>query len=197
MIIQEDEYICHYGVLGMKWGVRKAAKKVGVAAKKVGAAAKKAGEVTSAAIKKYRYNRALKSKKAIRGYKHLSDEELKNVISRLEQEKKYKGLVSDLNKKQEKSKSVVGDILSNFGKNTVNVVSSAASKKLGEAITKSLFGKEDGSDINYLTDWEIRKASSEDLKKYNARRGLEEKAIAYRTKKKDREDQNRGNDVSH
>lgn len=76
-----EEYLAHYGVLGMKWGVRK--DRSSGSTKKRKAKVKK--PTTSA---DYREVKALKK----RGSKNLSNSEMRKVIERMNLERQYKSL---------------------------------------------------------------------------------------------------------
>ena len=82
-------YICHYGILGMKWGVRRYQNADGT----LTAAGKKRQEkkAEKSAIKAEKADR----KKASKNRRQLSDEELTSRVKRLEQEKKLKNLTDE------------------------------------------------------------------------------------------------------
>lgn len=75
-------FLTHYGVLGMKWGVRRASRSSGSSK---GGVKKKLSSLTSRVSK-------AKSKREKNSVKNLSDQELKKRIARLELEKRYKSL---------------------------------------------------------------------------------------------------------
>lgn len=104
--------IKHYGVLGMKWGHRK-----GINANVVGAAAR-TGQ--SAASLGQTVNKSGYNKKVLKAAKNLSDDELKEITSRLELENRYMNASI-----QQSGKSKVEGILSTAGA-ALAVVSSAA-----------------------------------------------------------------------
>ena len=82
-------YICHYGILGMKWGVRRYQNADGT----LTAAGKKRQkkQAEKSAIKAEKADRA----KASKNRRQLSDEELTLRVKRLEQEKKLKNLTDE------------------------------------------------------------------------------------------------------
>lgn len=106
--MRTDE-LAHYGVLGMKWGRRKA-KLSKVASKVTTVPKKKASEMT--------------------------DDELKKEISRLELEKKYADLSkSDVKSTASKGKEFVNDILSASGK---NIGTQATTYLMGTIVNKAV-----------------------------------------------------------
>lgn len=96
MTVQDSDYFAHYGVKGMKWGIRK--DRVTSGARKVKQKAKdtKTYRKAKSEHEKYLANRSasrvqsdeIRKKKAYQ----LSDEELKIAIGRMNLEKQYKNL---------------------------------------------------------------------------------------------------------
>lgn len=127
--------LAHYGVLGMRWGVRRTpeqlARASGRSVKET--AGKEKGKTISG--KTASSSSSSSSKKSL---SDLSDDELRARISRLELEKRYK----DLEKADAKPKSTRGrdfcvNVLEAIGKNTLtNIGTQAANHVLGEAINK-------------------------------------------------------------
>lgn len=88
-MIRNEDYIRHYGIKGMKWGVRRFQNKDGTltAAGKKREAAKSARDANRAEIQD--------RKEAYKNRRTLSDEEISSRVRRLEQEKRLKSLTED------------------------------------------------------------------------------------------------------
>lgn len=153
----ETEYLMHYGVLGMKWGVRKQRKTASKNRKSVERAAstisktgtsdiqlKDIGKTFKSYVSNKNTKRTLKRevKKAVKAAKaekkaerrkrtsDLTDEELKKRINRLEMEKQYKTLKQ--NQLSEGTK-FVQNILKKSGE---NIGTQLATYAMGEAVNK-------------------------------------------------------------
>lgn len=121
----DNNELMHYGVLGMKWGVRKSRSSSG---KRSGLFKKKAKASTQTQTSK---------KKSV---KDMSDDELRKAINRLEMEKRYK----DLSPKQvSKGKQFVNDFMS---KSIVPAVNEA-SKNLARDYLMKVGKKKLGLDV--------------------------------------------------
>ena len=112
-----NDYLYHYGVKGMKWGVRRTAAQLGHIAKKVGSR-------TKSVIK-----RQIERRKPVSS---MSDDELKTRLARLRTELEYKRAMETLNPKK---RSAVSRLISDFGDNAASTIS----RKLTDKITKALF----------------------------------------------------------
>lgn len=89
----KEDYLQHYGILGMKWGKRKSSSKSN------GGKGSKVRKVVS----------KIKNKKKV-NIKKLPDEELQKKIRRLQMEKQYRDLKRD---EVSEGRKIVGRILSN------------------------------------------------------------------------------------
>lgn len=93
--MNEEDYLVHYGVLGMRWGHRK------VNSSSNGSGRAKKGSIASKYSGKTKKTRKTNIKK-------LSDEELRSKIRRLEMEKRYRDLKKD---EVSEGRKLVGEIL--------------------------------------------------------------------------------------
>lgn len=103
-----DNELYHYGVLGMKWGVRR----------------------------KRNYSNVETAKPKKKTLSEMSDDELRSKLNRLQMEKQYKDLVRTLNPKQEsKAKTFVKKILERSGE---NIATQTATYIMGKSVNKFL-----------------------------------------------------------
>lgn len=116
----------HHGTKGMKWGVRRyqnkdgsltAAGRVRYGAAKVGEAAKKVGSY----VKAKRAEKVRKERAKITSSRKLTDDELRERITRLQLEKNYQDLLKDT-AGITKGQKFVGSILESSGKNLLGQV---------------------------------------------------------------------------
>lgn len=89
-----DDYLAHYGVLGMRWGVRKDKTKGG-----------------SRKIKSTPVHDDYKKAHSGKSLKSMSDSELRSVNNRLQMERQY----SELTRKTSKGKKVVNTLIKTAG----------------------------------------------------------------------------------
>jgi len=109
----------HAGILGMKWGFRKGKNSI---------KNQKSAKLTDASK-----NKVAPPKKSI---KQMTDTEMKEAISRMELEKRYKDLVTANNQAEaSKGKAFVMNVLESSGK---NIATQAATYALGSAVNKAL-----------------------------------------------------------
>lgn len=102
----DRDYLCHHGVQGMKWGVRKDRKKSSFSS----SLGKKK---TSLKNQNGIIGKITAAKKKTTSIKRLSDTELQNKVRRLQLEKQYRDLKRD---EVSTGKKILGEILKTSGK---------------------------------------------------------------------------------
>lgn len=113
-----EEALAHYGIKGMKWGVRR----------KNPSASEPGSEDSERA-------EAAKSKAKAKGSKALSNRELQDLINRMNLEQQYERLRPRTGK--EKALKFIGDTLVNVGKQQVSkLAAEGAAKALTSLLTK-------------------------------------------------------------
>lgn len=117
--MDQEDYLCHYGVLGMKWGVRKS-RRSSSSSGKIGKSKKNQNKSSTSKV--------AKKKTSI---KNLSDQELRTKVQRLQLEKQYRDLKRD---EVSTGRKIVGEILKTSGK-TLGV--QVANYVGGKAINKA------------------------------------------------------------
>lgn len=135
-----DDYLAHYGVLGMKWGVRRTAAQLGnhIRGKRAQAKRKQSLAKARATREKNRKAAAKRQKlldKGLLSPKKMTDTELKAKIERLNLEKEFKKSMAEA--RGDGGKKYMTDILKKIGENTLtNLGTQAATHIVGEAINK-------------------------------------------------------------
>ena len=133
-----DNYLAHYGVLGMKWGVRRTAAQLGnrIRGKRAQAKRKQSLAKARATREKNRKVAAKRQKlldKGLLSPKKMTDAELKAKIERLNLEKEFKKSMTEA--RGDGGKKYVTDILKKIGENTItNLGTQAANHIVGNAI---------------------------------------------------------------
>lgn len=116
-----DNYLCHHGVKGMKWGIRKSRPKSSLNPFKKKTPSKQTAKSTKTTKKK-------KVK-----IKELSDSDLQKKINRLQMEKRYRDLKKD---ELSEGKKLAGDILKTVGKTVGIQVGTYAAAKVINSVMK-------------------------------------------------------------
>ena len=125
----DNNYLQHYGILGMRWGVRRARPK--------------SSSGSRFSRKSYKNPKELKKKSVEpkkKTIKDLSDNELRSKINRLELEKRYKEL-SGSDKQSSRGKKFVMDVLETSGKSSAIRFTTFVMNKGADKVLSELFGE--------------------------------------------------------
>ena len=132
--------IYHTGVLGMKWGVRRSSSSLGLSSSKKVSNTKTVK--TKKPIKPKSVNDTKVSKQNIpktqnkKSVKDMTDEEIKAKINRLDLEKRYSELESQMNQKStSKGRAFVNSVVEQSAK---NIATQAATYVMGQAVNKAM-----------------------------------------------------------
>ncbi len=118
----------HYGIKGMKWGVRRTPAQLGHLVKR-------SPKGSPARVPKKAEEKKATSKK--KKLSELTDDEIRQRISRLELERRYKDLLKEESKKVSRGKQFCMNVIETIGKNSLtNLGTQAANHVIGDAINK-------------------------------------------------------------
>lgn len=138
-----EDSLTHYGVLGMKWGIRKASSKT----KSKGRTAKSKKKISLPLKKRKTVKKTKKTKQE--DISSLSNDEIKKKIDRLLLEKQYKQLKNELTPaSQRRGKEFVKGVVEASGKNiatqlTTYAMGTAVNKLAGQEIINPKKGQKD------------------------------------------------------
>lgn len=131
----------HHGIKGMKWGVRRTKTQLGYG--NATSSRRKKNNSNSEVVVKGRkavsnFSEKQKTKKSVTAKKKtvldMSDEELRERISRLQLEKQYKDLMRSAQPQASKGKQFVTSVLETSGK---NIATQATTYMMGKAVNKA------------------------------------------------------------
>lgn len=170
--VVRDNELYHYGVKGMKWGVRRTAAQLGHLVKKGASKIKDRISEPNEKRKIRKQNEANKRKPV----SEMTDDELKQRLNRLDMEKRYSDYMKTLNpKKESRVKKVVGEILSSG----IKAISNAGIQKISNAL---LGDKDEASDYSFSN---LSKVGDKKLKNAIQRLNMEKQYDKLRQEKID------------
>lgn len=118
-----DNYLYHYGILGMKWGIRRTPEQLGSSKR----------TLSSEEKRKQKIDAALKKKIDVRD---MPTEDLQKVLDRLTLEKRYNDMMNELHPKR---KSYTLELLRRFAQTSVNSAVKSIAKKQGNRLANSIW----------------------------------------------------------
>ena len=127
-----DEVLEHYGILGMRWGVRRTPEQLG----RDRARRKKKGKPVTPISEDAKRKQATQAKIKKEGINTVSNNELKELNKRLNMEQQYRNMTKEQKRKlSDQDKKLIGDIINAAGKITVAATGgSAAAGAVGTAL---------------------------------------------------------------
>lgn len=143
-----QNYLAHYGIRGMKWGVRRTLAQLGRALK--GSPGK------GSAVKKP----AAPPKPKPKSLSEMSDDELRAKLNRFDMEKRYKQYLAEMNPKRE---SMVKKVAMRVLENGLTTLGNKAFERIGQNLMDK--AKEDETPVSALLKKDPSKLSDKDLQR--------------------------------
>lgn len=137
VVESEHDELMHYGVKGMKWGVRRKRylSKIRTKGRKMKRDMAKKRQARKEERAASKTAKKVSEKPKRKPVSEMTDEELNSAIKRLELERRYKELAAANNPKQDKGKKFVSNVLEKSGEQlATQVVNHYGAKALNAAI---------------------------------------------------------------
>lgn len=142
LLYESSNELYHYGVLGMKWGVRRTPTQLGHPTTSKKKSSSK-GLISFKKQKKSTPNKSSKtqskqdSPRKKKTISEMSDDELRKSINRMQMEKQYKILIADSRQKtkMQKASKFIGSVIENSGR---QVATQVATYYMGKAVNKAI-----------------------------------------------------------
>lgn len=137
-----NEVLVHYGVKGMKWGVRRSASELGnyIRNRKIAKKRKQALEKAREARAKNRAAEAERQRKLAAGKlspKQMTDKELQDRIARLDLEKRYTDAIKSTRASQSRGKKFIDKFIdATLDKSAENVAADVVAQAIKVVVTK-------------------------------------------------------------
>lgn len=145
----------HYGILGMRWGVRRTPEQLGRAA-----ARRKSG----GSLKKAISEKVARKSKASEELKFLSDDELRSRINRLQMEENYINLLA---RSKERGRGAVSRVMSKLGDQILSKAIEAAATKAVKTAFKTKEGEKGAKKVKLKVNSESESSKESKTPKFN------------------------------
>ena len=145
----QPEDVIHFGIKGMKWGIRRSLAQLGRALKGKPGTGSKATSSTPAKPKP-------------KSLSEMSDEELRAKLNRFDMEKRYKQYLAEMNPKKE---SLVKKVAMRVLENGLTTLGNKAFERIGQNILKK--AEEPETPLSDLAKRELSKLTTKDMQRLN------------------------------